>query len=542
MLTYLLQSSTCLIAFYGIYHFVLTETPLFRYNRLYLLGAIVASLIIPLISPYLIIPQQIVPVIHWSYMKDDVNVFVTQSLTEKADILVWIQIIISWLYFTGVFIVLTKMIYGLYKIYKMYLTGKKEIKSTYTLITTESVHLPFSFFNKIFISRYIPLQDHIHTILEHEEIHIRQCHSLDVLMAEMVHAFFWFNPVMIFYKRALRQEHEYLADDLICRKNPVSSYAELLLSKSQSGLEMALTNQFFHSQIKKRITMMYTKNSDNKAVWKYAVAIPVVIGLVFIFSSYTLKKVIQVQLPLFSDSIAPPPPSETILPEGVKSIHIQNEKAKVVLKNGKSEKYDLTKSEEKRSFEAKYGDSVAPAPPPPPPPAPKTAKAPMSPPLPPAPPTPPVAPDVPRSAISPPDAPPSPPPALHKNMKAYTEVDEMPRFPGCEHLVDINDRNKCAGNRLLEYLYSSIKYPDEARKNVIEGSVIAEFMVDKNGYIYNLKIIKGIGYGCDEEVERVVSAMNKLSERWIPGKKDGKNINVIYTIPVKFQLSSGITK
>ena len=67
-------------------------------------------------------------------------------------------------------------------------------------------------------------------------------------------------------------------------------------------------------------------------------------------------------------------------------------------------------------------------------------------------------------------------------------------------------------------------------------------MVDKKGYIYNLKIIKGIGYGCDEEVERVISAMNKLSERWIPGKKDGKNINVIYTIPVKFQLSSGITK
>lgn len=49
-------------------------------------------------------------------------------------------------------------------------------------------------------------------------------------------------------------------------------------------------------------------------------------------------------------------------------------------------------------------------------------------------------------------------------MKAYTEVDEMPRFPGCEHLTDINDRDKCAGNKLLEYLYTTIKYPDEARK------------------------------------------------------------------------------
>jgi len=523
----------------------------------YLLGAIGASLIIPLMAPYLIIPQQIVPVIHWSYVTNDVNVFMTQSLTEKVDILAWFQIIISGLYFTVFFIVFSKIIYGLYKIYKMYLTGKKEIKPTYTLITTESMHLPFSFFNNIFISRYIPLDDHINTILEHEEIHIRQWHSLDVLMAEMVHAFFWFNPVMIFYKRALRQEHEYLADELICRKNSVSSYAELLLSKSQSGLEMALTNQFFHSQIKKRITMMYTKNSDNNAVWKYAVAIPVVIGLVFIFSSYTLKKVIQVKLPLFSDSIAPQPPQgQSILPEGIKSIHIQNEKAKVVLKNGKSEKYDLNNSEEKKSFETKYGDAAAPTPPPPPPapeaakaptpppppPAPKAAKAPMSPLVAPAPPTPPSPPDVPRSAISPPDAPPPPPPTPQKSMEAYREVDEMPRFPGCEHLADINDRNKCAGNRLLEYLYSSIKYPDEARKNVIEGSVIAEFMVDKSGYVHNLQIIKGIGYGCDEEVERVISSMNRLSERWIPGKKDGKNINVIYSIPVKFQLSSGVTK
>jgi hypothetical protein len=123
--------------------------------------------------------------------------------------------------------------------------GQKEDFNGYRIITTEAVHLPFSFFKGIYVSRHVPLQDHIHTILEHEEIHIRQWHTLDVLMAEMVHAFFWFNPVMIFYKRALRQAHEYLADDLICRKNSVSSYTELLLSKSQSGLRIGAYQSIF---------------------------------------------------------------------------------------------------------------------------------------------------------------------------------------------------------------------------------------------------------------------------------------------------------
>ncbi|MBK7635601.1 MAG: hypothetical protein IPJ13_15970 [Saprospiraceae bacterium] len=59
----------------------------------------------------------------------------------------------------------------------------------------------------------------------------------------------------------MRQAHEYLADDIICSKNSVSSYTELLLSKSQTGMGLALTNQFFHSQIKKRIEMM-TKNKQ----------------------------------------------------------------------------------------------------------------------------------------------------------------------------------------------------------------------------------------------------------------------------------------
>jgi hypothetical protein len=239
---------------------------------------------IPILAPLLVLPEESVPVLHWSHLAGDITYVVGDNEVSVFD---WKGLIgnVLWvIYFVGVLVVLLKMVYGLSKIFRYHRQGQKEDFNGYRIITTEAVHLPFSFFNSIYISRHVPLQDHIHTILEHEEIHIRQWHTLDVLMAEMVHAFFWFNPVMIFYKRALRQAHEYLADDLICRKNSVSSYTELLLSKSQSGFELALTNQFFHSQIKKRIQMMTTHKTNRSAAWKYALVLPILIGLVFIFS------------------------------------------------------------------------------------------------------------------------------------------------------------------------------------------------------------------------------------------------------------------
>jgi hypothetical protein len=239
---------------------------------------------IPILAPLLVLPEESVPVLHWSHLASDITYVVADN---EVDVFDWkgLMVNVLWvIYFVGVVIVLLKMMYGLSKIFRYYHQGQKEDFNGCSIITTEAVHLPFSFFKSIYISRHVPLQDHIHTILEHEEIHIRQWHTLDVLMAEMVHAFFWFNPVMIFYKRALRQAHEYLADDLICRKNSVSSYTELLLSKSQSGLELALTNQFFHSQIKKRIQMMTTHKTNRSAAWKYALVLPILIGLVFIFS------------------------------------------------------------------------------------------------------------------------------------------------------------------------------------------------------------------------------------------------------------------
>ncbi len=103
--------------------------------------------------------------------------------------------------------------------------------------------------------------------------------------------------------------------------------------------------------------------------------------------------------------------------------------------------------------------------------------------------------------------------------KVFLVVEEMPSFPGGEE-------------KLMEYLRSKIKYPTIARENGITGRVYVSFIVDKDGKIKDVKKLRGIGGGCDEEALRVVSTMPD----WKPGRQNGRNVTVQYNLPVNFNL------
>jgi TonB family protein len=642
MYTYLLQSSSCLIVLYGIYHFILADLTFFRHNRAYLLWALVISLLVPLMAPYLVLPQEQVPVINWSYVAMEMDtIYVTYS--DKMDYLDMLWMFAGFMYFLGVLVVLSRMIYGIFKIIKYHHLGVRETKNGYNIVTTEGVHLPFSFFKSIYISRHIPLSDHLHTILEHEEIHIRHWHTVDVLFAEVVHAFFWFNPVMIFYKRALRQAHEYLADDIICSKNSVSSYVDLLLSKSESGLELALTNQFFHSQIKKRIEMMTKHKTNRHAAWKYALVLPLLMGLVVVFSSPEVKSDI---INVFKETTDTIPSAQRASIDEVQTLSVKNETLRITLKNGEVESYDLSDGKETEMFKEKYGELALPQPSPPllhgnalltedvesieqekdyikvthrngvskyfyrsveqdm-----KTYKnfygeIPISP-------SPQVLPAI--QIISKPTTdpffqsipnPPSPPSSVNdvspignittrrplfvidgvnmgreadKNInpgdiksisvlkgesattlygedgkygvilittkaskkdkgEIFRVAEQMPRFPGCEDQPAGHERDDCAKTKMLEYIYQNLKYPQEARKNNVEGQVVLQFVVEKDGRLNDIKVVRDIGAGCGIAASQVIESMNAMKSRWIPGKQSGKNVSVLYTLPVKFKL------
>ena len=98
-------------------------------------------------------------------------------------------------------------------------------------------------------------------------------------------------------------------------------------------------------------------------------------------------------------------------------------------------------------------------------------------------------------------------------------VEEMPAYPGGEQ-------------KLLEYVAKNTKYPQIARESGIQGRVFIGFVVETDGSISNVKVLRGIGGGCDEEAVRVIKSLPK----WKPGKQRGKAVRVSYQIPVNFKL------
>ena len=98
-------------------------------------------------------------------------------------------------------------------------------------------------------------------------------------------------------------------------------------------------------------------------------------------------------------------------------------------------------------------------------------------------------------------------------------VEEMPAYPGGDQ-------------KLMEYVAKNIKYPQIARETGIQGRVFVGFVVEPDGSVSNVKVLRGIGGGCDEEAMRVVKSM----PRWKPGKQRGKAVRVSYMLPVNFKL------
>ena len=105
------------------------------------------------------------------------------------------------------------------------------------------------------------------------------------------------------------------------------------------------------------------------------------------------------------------------------------------------------------------------------------------------------------------------------NDKVLEKAEVMPQFPGGDQAM-------------MKFVAENVQYPQEARDKEISGRVMVGFIVEKDGSVNEVKVVKGIGGGCDEEAVRVVKAMPK----WKPGKQKGKPVRVHYTLPLTFKL------
>ena len=123
---------------------------------------------------------------------------------------------------------------------------------------------------------------------------------------------------------------------------------------------------------------------------------------------------------------------------------------------------------------------------------------------------------------------------LPPDVKVIRFAEQMPLYPGCESTPEGQARNKCTGDRMQEFIQANVQKPQEAINARVRGKVMVDFVVDLDGYLKNIEVAETLGYGCDEEAVRVVSLMNYLDRRWIPGNQGGEDVRVRITIPVRF--------
>ncbi len=287
MIAYCLQVFFCWALFYLIYHLALRKETFFMVNRWYLLTTLFLGLIIPFAGQYIqsamtLVPLQTAAVV---YEVSQAPLMVQQNFqSTEVETSAWI-IALSGLYFLGIFMGLVKLAKGLFRIHRLYQGGSQYNRIGYKVIETTEPHLPFSFLKWVFISKLVPLPERFEKVLEHEKLHVKQWHTIDVLFLQLIHIVFWFNPILILYKKALQRTHEYLADRTVLKTTNKQEYGLLLLGQRTTGLELALTHQFFNTQIKNRIQMMYQKQSKQSARWKYSIALPGLLLAVILFSN-----------------------------------------------------------------------------------------------------------------------------------------------------------------------------------------------------------------------------------------------------------------
>lgn len=294
MLNYILEVNLCWFGFYLLYSLVLSKETFFEYNRWYLLGGLIGGLLIPLVEYQIIIEQiadsSAIAGLDLAALANMESAAVVVEEMSSRELLLKGAFII---YCLGAIILGLRFVFGLSRIAFLYLRGSKQPRPGYALVKTASIHPPFSFFHWLFQSQQIPLDKaDEEKIITHEIEHIRQWHSLDVLLVELIGILLWFSPLVWLYRRSLRMIHEYQADEAVLQTTKRKTYGHLLIRQSMSGPPIAIANHFIHSQLKKRLTMMTKKKSTQQSLMKYTFILPLLALFLMAFAPTKVYKVV----------------------------------------------------------------------------------------------------------------------------------------------------------------------------------------------------------------------------------------------------------
>ena len=571
---YFLKVNVAFILLYAFYRLFFYKDTFFKLRRTILLAFFGVSLLYPLMNIQDWIREQgpIVEVIQM-YSAILPETTITPGNVPQTN---WHDLLlpgISYLYWSGVIALSFRFLVQLSSI--LLLARRSEV----TLIRNVRVHLlnkpagPFSFFRLVFLHPDSHSEKEIDEILVHECTHVSQWHSIDVIICELVCIICWVNPFVWLLKREVRHNLEYLADDTVLESGYDSrSYQYHLLGLAHTNRSVtSLSNNFNMLHLKNRISMMNKKRSRSIGRTKYLIFIPVVGALLILSNVDALARITdELTESTFADVLLP----EAILPfpfvgdaspaekreeyvlseEGIEAARRARNQVFTVVEvmpefpggQGALLKFLATnvrypESAVKNGIEGRVScsfvvgkdGSISEA---------EVIRG--------------VSPELNEEALRVINSMPVWSPGKQRgkvvNVKytvpvtfrlsggkkktssrivqrqikevdtsgrVFTVVQQMPEFPGGQA-------------SLLKYLATRIKYPAIAQENGIQGRVSCSFVVDTDGSLKNIEVIRGIDPSLDREAVRVIREMPK----WNPGVQNNMAVAVKYTVPVTFRL------
>ena len=520
-LIYDLKVAVLLAIFYMFYRLMLARETFHRINRIVLLATAIASFVLPLCV--ITMHETITMEMDMSLLATDVS---TDAITYKAPsepATPWWKIVLPTLFIIGMVATLGHTLLSLFRIIRMIRHSEQHPQDDGTTIcvSANAKVAPFSWMHYIVMNR-MDYEARDEAILTHERGHIRLHHSWDLILVDTLTSLQWFNPAMWMLRSDLRAIHEYEADAVVLSQGiNARQYQYLLITKAASIGGYSLANGISHSTLKNRINMMLHTQSPRQRYLKLLALLPIV-AVALAVNAETVTDVVytnseapseeRLSNEILATAESQPAESEAVVADdnekfiakgivydysedkptpivgaivqvvGTKRGTVTDKDGRFRIEVSKGEKlqvayvgFESTILGVSKAFSDDGKDYIV--------------------------------------GLMKEDANPADP------NKAFDVVEEMPQFPG-------------GPSKLFEFLAQNVNYPTEAEKANIQGRVIATFVVEKDGSISNVKVVKSIDPLLDAEAVRVINAM----PNWIPGKQNGKEVRVKYTVPISFHL------
>jgi TonB family protein len=287
LISYLVEASICQGICYLFYWLFLRKEASFGFNRLYMLAVLTLSVAVPFFeipaeNSLVYLPQQMnmvykaeMPVASTDYAIQE-----TVAPEKTTDV----QQVFFYGYAAICLLLGLRLLYQAGFLYHLWLSGKRQLYKQYTLICTDGKLPTSSFFGWLFWdnTRLLQLEDAA-LIIQHERVHIEQSHSRDMVFLQLLKIIFWFNPAIYLFEKALQEVHEYLADKDTVRSDNRQKYMHLLVAQAFIRQPVSLLNSFNGPLIHRRIAMIRANRQPVPVnFWKIGISVGLVAGAVYL--------------------------------------------------------------------------------------------------------------------------------------------------------------------------------------------------------------------------------------------------------------------